>query len=177
MGFFNNIKNLKDQGLENEKIQNYEQLQGLFDVIDNQAEKEIEKDKKEKEYFESLTPEQKVEYKRVKKRNKNLKKLGMYGLTAASMATGVGVPVMMAANVGSMISDDSMTFNQEKHDEKMKKMSKQKKRPPVKSKKPKTKKVPLISIKYDKKGQPKVQTFVDKDWYNINFRYAELIRE
>lgn len=28
-----------------------------------------------------------------------------------------------------------------------------------------------------KKGQPKVQTFIDKDWYNINFRYAELIRE
>ena len=39
MGFFNNIKNLKDQALENEKIQNYEQLQGLFDTIDNQAEK------------------------------------------------------------------------------------------------------------------------------------------
>lgn len=100
MGFFNNMKNLKDQALENEKIQNYEQLQGLFDAIDNQAEKEKEKDKKEREYFESLTPEQKVEYKRIKKRNKNLKKLGMYGLTAASMATGVGVPVMMAANVG-----------------------------------------------------------------------------
>ena len=40
MGFFNNMKNLKDQALENEKIQNYEQLQGLFDAIDNQAEKE-----------------------------------------------------------------------------------------------------------------------------------------
>lgn len=75
MGFFNNMKNLKDQALENEKIQNYEQLQGLFDAIDNQAEKEKEKDKKEREYFESLTPEQKVEYKRIKKRNKNLKKL------------------------------------------------------------------------------------------------------
>lgn len=121
MGFFNNMKNLKDQALENEKIQNYEQLQGLFDAIDNQAEKEKEKDKKEREYFESLTPEQKVEYKRIKKRNKNLKKLGMYGLTAASMATGVGVPVMMAANVGSMISDDNMTFNKDQHDAKMKK--------------------------------------------------------
>ena len=168
MGFFNNMKNLKDQALENEKIKNYEQLQGLFDAIDNQA---------EKEYFESLTPEQKVEYKRIKKRNKNLKKLGMYGLTAASMATGVGVPVMMAANVGSMISDDNMTFNKDQHDAKMKKMSGQKKRPQAKPNKAKTKKVPLISIKYDKKGQPKVQTFIDKDWYNINFRYAELIRE
>lgn len=177
MGFFNNMKNLKDQALENEKIQNYEQLQGLFDAIDNQAEKEKEKDKKEREYFESLTPEQKVEYKRIKKRNKNLKKLGMYGLTAASMATGVGVPVMMAANVGSMISDDNMTFNKDQHDAKMKKMSGQKKMPQAKPNKAKTKKVPLISIKYDKKGQPKVQTFIDKDWYNINFRYAELIRE
>lgn len=27
MGFFNNMKNLKDQALENEKIKNYEQLQ------------------------------------------------------------------------------------------------------------------------------------------------------
>ena len=167
MGFFNNMKNLKDQALENEKIKNYEQLQGLFDAIDNQAEKEKEKDKKEREYFESLTPEQKVEYKRIKKRNKNLKKLGMYGLTA----------VMMAANVGSMISDDNMTFNKDQHDAKMKKMSGQKKRPQAKPNKAKTKKVPLISIKYDKKGQPKVQTFIDKDWYNINFRYTELIRE
>jgi hypothetical protein len=48
MGFFNNMKNLKDQALENEKIKNYEQLQGLFDAIDNQAEKEKEKDKKER---------------------------------------------------------------------------------------------------------------------------------
>ena len=44
MGFFNNMKNLKDQALENEKIKNYEQLQGLFDAIDNQAEKEKEKE-------------------------------------------------------------------------------------------------------------------------------------
>ena len=51
MGFFNNMKNLKDQALENEKIKNYEQLQGLFDAIDNQAEKEKEKDKKEREYY------------------------------------------------------------------------------------------------------------------------------
>ena len=75
----------------------------------------------------------------------------MYGLTAASMASGVGVPVMMAANVGSMISDDNMTFNKDQHDAKMKKMSGQKKRPQAKPNKAKTKKVPLISIKYDKK--------------------------
>lgn len=88
MGFFNNLKNIKNSALENEKIQNYNQLQGIFDAIDAQAEKELEKDRKEKEYFESLTTEQKIEYKRVKKRNKNLKKLGMYGITAAGMATG-----------------------------------------------------------------------------------------
>lgn len=46
MGFFNNMKNLKDQALENEKIKNYEQLQGLFDAIDNQAEKEKKKIKR-----------------------------------------------------------------------------------------------------------------------------------
>ena len=60
MGFFNNIKNIKDKALKNERIQDFDQLQVVFDAIDTQAEKEDEKDKKEKEYFESLTPEQKV---------------------------------------------------------------------------------------------------------------------
>ena len=126
MGFFGNIKNLKDQAMGNEKIQNIDQLQGLFDVIDSQAEKEFEKNKKEREYFESLTPEQKIEYNRIKKRNKNLKRLGMYGLTAAGMVTGVGIPVMMAANAGAILSDDSLTFSKEKHDEKLKKSTRRK---------------------------------------------------
>ena len=39
MGFFNNIKNLKDKALENEKIQDIDQLQLVFDAIDSQAEK------------------------------------------------------------------------------------------------------------------------------------------
>ena len=46
MGFFNNIKNIKDQALEIDTIQNIDQLQGIFDKIDDQAEKEKEKKKK-----------------------------------------------------------------------------------------------------------------------------------
>ena len=72
MGFFNNMKNIKDQILEYETIQNIDQLQGLFDTIDNQADKEKEKKKEEQRYFETLSPEEKIEYKRVQKRNKNL---------------------------------------------------------------------------------------------------------
>lgn len=74
MGFFNNMKNIKDQILEYETIQNIDQLQGLFDTIDNQADKEKEKKKEEQRYFETLSPEEKIEYKRVQKRNKNLKR-------------------------------------------------------------------------------------------------------
>ena len=126
MGFFNNMKNIKDQILEYETIQNIDQLQGLFDTIDNQADKEKEKKKEEQRYFETLSPEEKIEYKRVQKRNKNLKRLGLYGLTVAGMATGVGVPVLMAANVGTILSDDNLTFNKEKHEEKLKKSAKRK---------------------------------------------------
>ena len=45
MGFFSNIKNIKDKALENEKIQDFDQLQVVFDAIDKQAEKEDEKSK------------------------------------------------------------------------------------------------------------------------------------
>ena len=124
MGFFNNIKNIKDQALEIDTIQNIDQLQGIFDKIDDQAEKEKEKKKEEKEYFESLSVEEKVEYKRIQKRNQNLKRLGMYGLTVAGMATGVGIPVLMAANIGKIMADDNLTFDQEKHDAKVEKLNK-----------------------------------------------------
>lgn len=124
MGFFNNIKNIKDQALEIDTIQNIDQLQGIFDKIDDQAEKEKEKKKEEKEYFESLSVEEKVEYKRIQKRNQNLKRLGMYGLTVAGMATGVGIPVLMAANIGRIMADDNLTFDQEKHDAKVEKLNK-----------------------------------------------------
>lgn len=176
MGFFNNIKNIKDKALENEKIQDFDQLQVVFDAIDSQAEREDEKNKKEKEYFDSLTPEQKVEYKRIQKRNKNLKRLGMYGLTAAGMVTGVGIPVMMAANAGAILSDDSLTFSKDKHEEKLKRSTRKggaQKQKTSKKAKPRE----YFSISYDSNGLPKVNTLVDFDPYLLQFRYEELIRQ
>ena len=178
MGFFNNMKNIKNKALENEKIQSIDELQVVFDIIDEQAEKEDEKNKKEKEYYESLTPEQKIEYQRIKKRNKNLKRLGMYGLTAAGMATGVGIPVMMAANVGTILADDSLTFDKDKNDEKLKKASKKARNAPGgEPKKQKKKPREYFTIDYDNKGLPKVSTLVDNDPYFLEFRYEELTRE
>lgn len=178
MGFFNNMKNLKDQALENEKIQNFDQLKLVFDAIDEHAEKEELKNKKEKEYFESLSPAQKIEYNRLKKRNKNIKRLGMYGLAVAGMATGVGIPVLLAANAGAILSDDSLTFNKEKHDEKLKRVS-QKRNAQIQKKglKPVNKPREYFSISYDEYGLPKVKTLVDNDPYFLDFRYEELNRE
>lgn len=176
MGFFNNMKNLKDKALENEKIQDIDQLQLIFDAIDDQAEKEDEKRKKEKEYYASLTNEQKIEYNRIKKRNKNLKRLGMYGLTAAGMVTGVGIPVMMAANAGAILSDDSLTFSKDKHDEKLKNASRKVnmvQKNPKKDSKSKT----YFTVEHDGNGVPIVNTLVDFDPYLLDFRYQELIRE
>jgi hypothetical protein len=178
MGFFNNLKNLKDQALENERIQSIDQLQVVFNVIDEQAEKEDEKNQKEKEYYESLDTSQKVEYNRIKKRNKNLRRLGMYGLTVAGMATGVGIPVMMAANAGSILADDNLTFSKKKHDEKLKRVNKnpngvQQKRPMKQKPKPRE----YFSINYDENGVPKITTLVDNDPYFLKFRYEELIRD
>lgn len=175
MGFFNNIKNLKDKALENEKIQDIDQLQVVFDAIDDQAEKEYEKNKKERQYFESLTPEQKIEYNRIKKRNRNLKRLGIYGLTAAGMVTGIGIPVMMAANAGAILSDDSLTFSKEKHNEKLKKTARRKGQF-QKASKQKSKPRQYFTISYDSNGHPEVNTLVDFDPYLLQFRYEELIR-
>ena len=161
MGFFNNMKNIKDQILEYETIQNIDQLQGLFDTIDNQADKEKEKKKEEQRYFE--------------KRNKNLKRLGLYGLTVAGMATGVGVPVLMAANVGTILSDDNLTFDQDKHDAKVAKLNKKGKLGNQKQLPPKPRE--YFSISYDKDGLPKISTLVDIDPYNLQERYDELMRE
>lgn len=176
MGFFNNIKNIKDKALENSNIENIDQLQVVFDTIDDQAEKEKEQKKAEREHFESLSVEEKVEYKRKQKRNKNLKRLGMYGLTVAGMATGVGVPVLMAANIGTILSDDNLTFDQDRHDAQVAKMNKKSKN--LKNQKqlpPKPRE--YFSISYDKKGFPKVSTLVDRDPYNLRERYNELMRE
>ena len=176
MGFFNNIKNIKDQALEIDTIQNIDQLQGIFDKIDDQAEKEKEKKKEEKEYFESLSVEEKVEYKRIQKRNQNLKRLGMYGLTVAGMATGVGIPVLMAANIGKIMADDNLTFDQEKHDAKVEKIKKKGKVAPDQKKAP-PKPREYFSISYNKQGLPKVSTLVDRDPFNLQERYNELMRE
>lgn len=173
MGFFNNMKNLKDKALENEKIQDIDQLNVIFDTIDAQAEKEDEKNQKEKEYFESLSTDEKIEYKRKQKRNKNLKRLGMYGLTAAGMVTGIGVPVMMAANIGTILSDDSLTFSQDKHDENIKKLEKRGSMGKSKKAKPRQ----YFSVEYDSKGLPQVNTLVDFDPYLLDFRYEELIQD
>ena len=176
MGFFNNVKNIKDHVVEYESVQNIDQPQGLFDTIDNQAAKEKEKKKEEEKYFESLSAEEKIEYKRIQRRNKNLKRLGLYGLTVAGMATGVGVPVLMAANVGTILADDNLTFDQEKHDKKVAKLNKKGKQPKnQKQQTPKPRK--YFSISYDKEGIPKVSTLVDKDPYNLQERYDELMRE
>ena len=176
MGFFNNMKNIKDHALEIDSIKNIDELQVVFDKIDDKAEEETEKKRKEREHFESLSVEEKVEYKRIQKRNQNLKRLGMYGLTVAGMATGVGVPVLMAANIGTILSDDNLTFDQDKHDTKVAKLNKkgkqlgnQKKLPP----KPRE----YFSISYDENGLPKISTLVDKDPYNLQERYDELMRE
>ena len=113
MGFFNNVKNIKDKALESGYIQEIEELQGVFDKIDEQADIERENKRAEREHFESLSIDEKVEYKRIQKRNKRIKRLGLYGLTVAGMATGVGIPVLMAANVGAILSDDDLTFDQD----------------------------------------------------------------
>ena len=176
MGFFNNIKNIKDNILEYETIQNIDQLQGLFDTIDKQAEKENEKKKEDKKYFESLSTEEKIEYKRIQRRNKNLKRLGLYGLTAAGMMTGVGIPVLMAANVGTILSDDNLTFNQNQHDEKVAKLNKKSQKHKNQKQTP-SKPREYFSISYDEKGFPKISTLVDIDPYNLQERYNELMRE
>nr|WP_295162002.1 hypothetical protein [uncultured Methanobrevibacter sp.] len=172
MGFFNNIKNIKDKTLEFEAVQGMDQLQGVFDIIDDQAEKEQERDQKEREYFESLSNEEKIEYKRIKKRNENLKRLGLYGLTVAGMASGVGVPVLMAANVGRILADDDLTTNKGKQAYMLEKMNKKGK---SNSKQPKPRQ--YYSINYDEEGRPKVSTLVDKDPYNLDERYEMLMRD
>ena len=181
------------QGFSNEELQNKnfsyteDDRKLIFDVADafgkdvskkHYGNSQFEKNKKEREYFESLTPEQKIEYNRIKKRNKNLKRLGMYGLTAAGMVTGVGIPVMMAANAGAILSDDSLTFSKEKHDEKLKKSTRRKGQVnPKNTSKQKAKPRQYFTISYDNNGYPEVNTLVDFDPYLLQFRYEELIRD
>ena len=172
MGFFNNVKNIKDQALQYESFQNIDQLQGVFDIIDEQADIEREKRREEREYFESLSVEDKVEYKRIQKRNKKIKRLGLYGLTVAGMTTGVGIPVLMAANIGTILADDDLTFDQDAHDARVKKL-KGKQAKQIPAKKPRE----YFKISYDSEGLPKVSTLVDVDPYNLEERYEMLMRE
>ena len=172
MGFFNNVKNIKDKALESGYIQEIEELQGVFDKIDEQADIERENKRAEREHFESLSIDEKVEYKRIQKRNKRIKRLGLYGLTVAGMATGVGIPVLMAANVGAILSDDDLTFDQDSHDARVRKL-KGKQAKGLPTKKPRE----YFKISYDKEGHPKVSTLVDVDPYNLEERYEMLMRE
>lgn len=160
--------------MEYDSVPNIEQLQGVFDKIDDQADKEKEKKKEEREHFESLSPEEKIEYKRIQRRNKNLKRLGLYGLTVAGMATGVGVPVLMAANVGTILSDDNLTFNQDEHDAKVDRLNKKGKKH---SQNPAQKPREYFTVSYDNEGFPKVSTLVDRDPFNLQERYNELMWE
>ncbi|MBE6501258.1 MAG: hypothetical protein E7Z79_02320 [Methanobrevibacter thaueri] len=168
MGFFNNVKNIKDQVLQYDSVPNFEQLQIVFDKIDDQADKENEKKKDERKHFESLSREEKIEYKKIQRRNKNLKRLGLYGLTAAGMATGVGIPVLMAANIGTILSDDNLTYTKNNNKE-----DKEKKPTDSQTKKPRE----YFTINYTKEGLPKVSTLVDRDPFNLEQRYNELMRE
>ncbi len=175
MGFFSNVRNIKDQVLEYDSVPNIEQLQIIFDKIDSQADKEQEKKKSEREHFESLSRAEKIEYKRVQRRNKNLKRLGLYGLTVAGMASGVGIPVLMAANIGTILSDDNLTFNKEEHDSKVNKLNKKGEKPSNQG--PAQKPREYFTISYDDKGFPKVSTLVDRDPFDLQERYNELMME
>ena len=93
----------------------------------------------------------------------------MYGLTVAGMATGVGIPVLMAANIGKIMADDNLTFDQEKHDAKVEKLNKKGKGSPDQKKAP-PKPREYFSISYNKQGLPKVSTLVDRDPFNLQER-------
>lgn len=92
------------------------------------------------------------------------------------MATGVGVPVLMAANIGTILADDNLTFDQERHDAQVDKMNRRGKRPQNQNQ-PSQKPREYFSISYDKQGFPKVSTLVDRDPYNLDERYRELMWE
>lgn len=176
MGFFKNVKNLKDKVLEDDILKdlNREELHPVYDAIDKKAENEKIKAQKEREYYEKLNPEQKIEYNRIKKRNHNLKRLGAYGLYGAGMITGAGIPVMMVYGVSNILSSDSLTYDAEDANYKL---NKQKKRGQAPNNKAKGKKKPrkYLSVSYDDEGHPKVKTLVDKDPYNIKNRYNKLM--
>lgn len=120
LAIFNNIKNIRDKIANGESIQDinnkineYDELKNIRDninsSIDNQANKEKEKRMAEKDFYNSLSPEEKIEYNRRKKRNQNIKRLGMYGAGIATAGLGIGIPILMAAGTWNILNDDAMT--------------------------------------------------------------------
>ena len=77
-----------------------------------------------------------------------------------------------------ILSDDSLTFSEEKYEEKLKKATRKSKKFSGKSPaNQKSKPREYFSINYDANGIPKVSTLVDNDPYFLQFRYEELIRD
>ncbi len=173
MGFFNNMKYFKDRVTEYDSVKNIEQLQGVFDAIDGMAEDEREKNKREREYFESLSADEKVEYKREQRKKENKKRLAIYAMAAVGTAGGAGLPVLMAANVGRILADDSWAFDQDKHDYQVEKLNRKSKGNSKRLPKPRK----YFKINYTDEGIPKVSTLVDKDPYDLDERYELLMRE
>ena len=89
------------------------------------------------------------------------------------MATGVGIPVLMAANIGTILSDDNLTYNKDAQDAKVEKLNKKSKRIENNAQKPRE----YFKISYDDKGFPRVSTLVDRDPFNLQERYNELMWE
>lgn len=180
MGFFRNVQNIKDKSLSDERFKdlNRDEFQGLFDIIDKHAEKERDIDRKEREYFEKLTPSQKIEYNRQRRQKHELKRLGAYGLYGATFAAGGPIPVMMLYGVSNILSSDSLTYDEELHQAKLKSAERKTGNKPkpgnVKGKKKPRK---YLSISYGENGLPVVNTLVDKDPYNIKNRYKSLMKD
>ena len=120
MAIFNNIKNIRDKIATdvavkdlNSKIDEYEELKNIRDninhSINDHADKENEKQQAEREFYNSLSAEEKIEYNRRKRRNQNIRRLGMYGAGIATAGLGIGVPILMAAGTWDILNDDAMT--------------------------------------------------------------------
>jgi len=122
LAFFNNIKNIRDRLADensikdiNTHINGHEELRNLRDNInrgiDERADKESRKQKSEREFYNSLTAEEKIEYNRRKRKEQNLKRLGMYGAGLVTAGIGIGIPILMAAGTWDILNDDSMTIS------------------------------------------------------------------
>ena len=73
------------------------------------------------------------------------------------------------------MSNSNDVSMEEKHDEKVSKLNKKGKIPNQKQAPQKPRE--YFTVSYDKKGLPNVSTLVDRDPYNLDERYYELMRE